>query len=81
MGMYLMGNFRVECRAGLFRVAWFSGLGIRLLAILMELMHGRGILPGLRRVLLTVRLRRILRRFVRGRFIRELRQRGIWATG
>jgi hypothetical protein len=79
MGMYPMGNFRVGCRAGLFRVAWFSGLGIRLLAILMELMHGRGILLGLRRVQPTAQCR-MVRRFD-PMPIRELRPRGIWATG
>jgi hypothetical protein len=80
MGMYPMGNFREECRAGLFRVALFSGLDIRRLGIRMEGTYGRGILPAPRRVRLIVPLRRILRRFVRIP-IRERRLRGIWATG
>ena len=79
MGMYPMGNFRVGCRAGLFRVAGFSGLGIRRLAILMELMHGRGILLGLLRVLPTAQCR-MERRFDPMPIL-GLRPRGIWATG
>ena len=79
MGMYPMGNFRAGCRAGLFRVAWFSGLDILRLAILMELMHGRAILPALLRVLPTAQCR-MVRRFDHMHILGQ-RPRGIWATG
>jgi len=74
IGNYRMGSFRVG-----FRVALFSGLGIRRLAIRMGLMRGQGIRLVVRRGLLIV-----LRRMVRGHApmpILERRPRGIWATG